>query len=720
MEGDLAAAWKRIDHPQRALLPYSPAARVVPYRAVELAFLDGNIDAYPSGKPETSVPKDFDPVWNRTHGVYRSRSALYVPRGAAQHYLVALPPHPRLTTEVGLLGATRATVRLAADGQVVWERTIDETARWQPVEVDLTSWGGRTVRLGFSVQCDADCHGFFADPLVWDRGGSTLRTNVLLILVDTLREDALAVMPHLRAFAERGTRFTQAIASATWTRPSLLSLYGGDLPNALGHTAETMIPPFAERNRFYRLAPPLLTRLAAAQGWLVHAIANNFFLLDYPAIGLDLGFETVDDVRHPVLDTPALTRAAGEFLATHRDRAFLLHLHYDTPHWPYTPPTQYLSAVKRQPLARAFPDPAWSAYLAEAAYADDALGEVFAALERSGLERQTLVIITGDHGEVFDRVHEHTVVAMGQSTLHHHGWSAYDEVLRVPLLLVQPGAIPRGVVTTQVRLFDLAKTIADYTGMGEAGLPARGHSLRPLIEGREKGDRPAFSEGQNIRALRTDGWLYLRREDDRLMTINHALIHRAEEIYNLTADPLQHEDRSLAEPERLRQMRERFDREAPPRPSAHYHLRLAPEQHPHRLTGRIHAMGRIRASTGPKLRSIEDGTIAIDLAKPEQIDFFVDPPEAALELKLLRDGQPFDSARLLVGEFGLPLLDGPLEGERLIWLEARWPPILGSAGDVLFWRDALDGSATPIEGATGGNDEVMAMMQRWGYAQTEP
>ena len=39
-------------------------------------------------------------------------------------------------------------------------------------------------------------------------------------------------MPNLRAFAERGMRFSQAISVATWTRPALLGLYGGALVDA--------------------------------------------------------------------------------------------------------------------------------------------------------------------------------------------------------------------------------------------------------------------------------------------------------------------------------------------------------------------------------------------------------------------------------------------------------------------------------------------------------
>ena len=49
-----------------------------------------------------------------------------------------------------------------------------------------------------------------------------------------------------------------ASALVTWTRPSMLAMYGGDLPTAVGQSAEEMIPRDLDRRRFYRLAPPLL------------------------------------------------------------------------------------------------------------------------------------------------------------------------------------------------------------------------------------------------------------------------------------------------------------------------------------------------------------------------------------------------------------------------------------------------------------------------------
>src|SRR5581483_3761215 len=111
---------------------------------------------------------------------------------------------------------------------------------------------------------------------------------------------------------------------------------------------------------------------------------------------------------------------------------------------------------------------------------------VLEELERLGLSERTLVVVVGDHGEIFDPRHSHFVVSLGLPTLYHHGWTAYDELLKVPLVVSMPGHLPAGVeVSSQVRLTDIAPTVLDVLGLRRELLPggarARGKSLLPLI-----------------------------------------------------------------------------------------------------------------------------------------------------------------------------------------------------------------------------------------------
>src|SRR5262249_28101606 len=152
---------------------------------------------------------------------------------------------------------------------------------------------------------------------------------------------------------------------------------------------------------------------------------------------------------------------------------------------------------------------------------------------------RTLIVVAADHGEVFDHAHAHQVEALGQPTLHHHGWAAYDELIRVPLVVVMPSAVPARRIGAQVSLIDIAPTVLELLGLPR--VESGGRSLAALWNRPAAAqERPAFVEGQNIRAVRAEGWAYLRRDDDRLRWGEERIVHVPEELYHLVDDPEQH------------------------------------------------------------------------------------------------------------------------------------------------------------------------------------
>lgn len=86
---------------------------------------------------------------------------------------------------------------------------------------------------------------------------------------------------------------------------------------------------------------------------------------------------------------------------------------------------------------------------------DEAVGEVLAGLESSGLAARTLVVVVGDHGEEF-----------WEDGGLEHGRTVYDEVARVPLLMCWPTHLPAGGrVGPVVRITDVTPTILDLVGV---------------------------------------------------------------------------------------------------------------------------------------------------------------------------------------------------------------------------------------------------------------
>jgi arylsulfatase A-like enzyme len=719
----LAGAWRELAYPAKLIDPYTGLRGDEVLRVVEVALADADVASY--GVPRATAPAkasalQFDPVWNRTRAVYESKRALFATGETRYRFTVPQTARGELQVSLATLrGAGDVEFVIEVDGRAVAARTIPaaRAGAWLALAQPIPA-GAHEVALVTHGSSAA----FWGDPILIDRAAKRPAPNVLFVVIDTLRIDALPAMPRLRRLAAEGASFTQAITAATWTRPSVLAMLGGDLPTALGQGAEEMIPSDGDRRRFYAIAPPLLPRVMSERGWRSVAIGNNFFLLGYPQIGLTLGFEEVADIRHPVLDTPAITNAAVAFLEAHKDEPWLLHLHYDAPHWPYTPPSGYLAKVPEVP----FPSDAMAhAYLAEAAYADDYLGRVIDALDRLKLADKTLVVVVGDHGEVFDHAHAQTVEALHQPTLHHHGWSAYDELLRVPLVMRMPGTVPATRVTQQVSLVDIEPTIRDLAGI-PAREGARGRSLAPLWRGEVEAERPAFVEGQDVRAVRAGGWAYLRRSDGRLTLEGGRRVDRTEELYDVRRDPAQHDDLSSKAPADLARMRALFDREAPtPRdaPVAVVHLRIAPDARPHVIDGLLRSDGAIslRGVAGAEASPVDAHSLRLTLRGASEVDLAIDPPTARLELSLRRDGTPLRPSQLLLGEFALPLLAKAerlaLEGERLTWIDAARPPVPGERGEILLWRDPSPITPLALPAARKSSSEVAGMMRRWGYAQ---
>ncbi|MBF0199676.1 MAG: sulfatase, partial [Planctomycetes bacterium] len=118
------------------------------------------------------------------------------------------------------------------------------------------------------------------------------------------------------------------------------------------------------------------------------------------------------------------------------------------------------------------------AYLACVSFADDMIGRVLNALEKSPYAENTLVIFTSDHG-----------YHMGEK-LYNFKNSAWEESARVPFVVAGPGVTPGKKCSTPISLVDIYPTIIDYAGLPEQPhphLPLDGSSIRPLLKEPTKG-----------------------------------------------------------------------------------------------------------------------------------------------------------------------------------------------------------------------------------------
>ena len=165
---------------------------------------------------------------------------------------------------------------------------------------------------------------------------------------------------------------------------------------------------------------------------------------------------------------------------------------------------------------------------------DAQLARIFSALRERGLADDTLVVVTGDHGEAFGDPH-------GQRG---HAWSVYEEEVHVPLMLWNPRLFPGGSRASTIGgHVDLNPTLADLLDLPADG-EWQGHSLfdpaRP--------PRAYFLAiaGGDIFGVREGDWKYV-----------YDVANGRESLFNLRLDPEEQHDFAAGEPARAAQLRQR-------------------------------------------------------------------------------------------------------------------------------------------------------------------
>ncbi|HSZ01470.1 MAG TPA: sulfatase [Terriglobales bacterium] len=335
--------------------------------------------------------------------------------------------------------------------------------------------------------------------------------NVLVVLVDTLRADHLstygyarATSPFLTGIARQGVVFEDAVSTSSWTLPAHQSLLTGRYPHEHGPLREQPL------NENY----PTLAQVLDKRGYRTAAFsANNDFFCR--RAGFARGFLHFEDYFYSVEDMiyrtfwgrvffhnylaglvgrdelPARRTAANvnrsllRWLDRDPDKPFFAFVNFLDIHTPYVPERPYRYKFAGSDAQAQCPSPRLSlsmllhrsnefdylmglsaecfqlqidAYDGGISYVDDQIAALFAELARRGLDKNTLIVITSDHGESF---REHGLVT--------HGTSLYRELVWVPLIYWWPGHIPSGMrIDRPISAASLPATIMDLLGDPDA------------------------------------------------------------------------------------------------------------------------------------------------------------------------------------------------------------------------------------------------------------
>jgi len=283
--------------------------------------------------------------------------------------------------------------------------------------------------------------------------GGPARRNVLLITLDTTRADHLScygspvlTSPHIDALAREGVRFSRATAVIPLTGPGHATILTGLYPRDHG-AIRNGVPISSE--------VPTLATILSSRGYSTAAFVSGW-TLRRQLVGLDRGFDTFDDEmtdRYHMVNNQRLGDQTADYaiawLKEHAAGPFFLWIHFFDPHEPYTDHHLQLPAnpagrgvqPKKDFLRR---------YDQEIAFADQQVGRVLDALAESGARPETMIILTGDHGEAFG---EH-----GQKG---HGRNLYQPTQNVPFILVHPSLGSNVVSDLPVSTLDVTPTFLD-------------------------------------------------------------------------------------------------------------------------------------------------------------------------------------------------------------------------------------------------------------------
>lgn len=361
--------------------------------------------------------------------------------------------------------------------------------------------------------------------------------HVLLVVIDSLRADVLRergpeVAPWLHGLAERAVRYERAYALSSATARSVAGLLAGRYPSEMVRNGYFFTRWYPE-NLFF--TEHLQARGHATLGAFAHA----YF---FPGTGIDQGFSdhrvlpgtflnntTADNVTSERLHDLARRMLSGPVVEG--EKPFFAYVHFMDPHSPYLP-HEGRPHFGTQPKHY---------YLQEVHYTDEWAGKLVTWALAQPWGRRTTVIVTADHGESFGE-HGHLK----------HGYEVWEELVRVPLVVVAPGAPPRSISEPRSHV-DLAPTILDLMG-APLDPPLRGTTLVPEIYGSD--------------ALPRDVVVDLPRDD--LQDRRRALIAGAEKLielgdgkafllFDVVADPGERRDLS-ADRERVGAMKRRLER----------------------------------------------------------------------------------------------------------------------------------------------------------------
>jgi arylsulfatase A len=405
--------------------------------------------------------------------------------------------------------------------------------------------------------------------------------NIVVMIADDLGYGDLGCYgsniptPNLDQMAAEGVRLLQYYAGSNICSPSRAALLTGRYPTRAGIPYVLSTPSsqggmsLSETTIAQTLKTAGYSTMCVGKwhvGWQpadylpTHRGFDGFFGIPYSSdmwpLPLMQNDTIIQDEVSPDVLTQLFTRQAVNFINGSQGGPFFLYLAYSTPHIPLTPGVNFSGASKQGTYADVVME------------LDSGAGAVLQALKDNGLDQNTLVIFTSDHGPWYQG-----------STGGLRGRKAenWDGGVRVPFIARFPGQIQGGSVSGGVAsALDILPTAARLAGAAGPGNRLDGTDMWPLLAGQQQTlDRDVllYFDGWNLQCARSGQWkLHIARNNTPAWApappggiMNLQL--PSPELYNMIMDPGESSDCAPSNPDLIGSINHRVAQLLPTFPS---------------------------------------------------------------------------------------------------------------------------------------------------------
>lgn len=400
--------------------------------------------------------------------------------------------------------------------------------------------------------------------------------NIIVILVDDMGYGDLGCQgtvsdvrtPHIDTLAENGIRFTQAYVTAPQCGPSRAAMLSGRYQNRFGFESNEWayhpgmplsVPLVSERLKQAGYATGYIGKWGITSKRYAYPPKRGFdesywvqdgnvYFPNRPSPHNTQMHRGMDPIELDTYSTDAFGREAIDFIERHEEESFFLFISYITPHEPMEAKASDLERFAH------IEDPLRRTTLAMIACLDDNVGNMLRVLEQKGLDEDTLIFFISDNGGYPGNASLNTPYRGSKSQMLEGG-------IHVPFLMQWKGTLPAGqVYDPMVSSLDIVPTCLELAGIEPlAEWQLDGVNLIPYVLGHRTG-LPHQTLFWRYKAWsqrpEQDGWA-IRMGD--WMLVRNGWAQKPPALYNLQQDPQQLNDLSRMQPERMANMRKRWE-----------------------------------------------------------------------------------------------------------------------------------------------------------------